>query len=355
MNIGVVVIGRNEGERLRRCLESVLGERLAQVVYVDSGSADDSVGLARNLGAQVVDLDLAMPFNAARARNAGYAALTRIDPDIGYVQFVDGDCELLPGWLVVARNALECRRELAIVAGRLKERDPDASIYNRLGEMEWNFLGSGDVTSVGGIFMIRRDAFEQVGGFDPTIAAGEEPELCQRLGRHAWLISRLDADMAWHDLAMTRFGQWWKRQMRGGYGGMDVAVRFGLPQFKRNNLRARFWTAWPLLVVLTGAGFGLLAGSLTGSLAALGIFLIWPLQMLRIGIRSWRSGQPCRIAIAYAFFTMLSFWPQMLGQTKYFLDKMGRRTPGLIEYKAAGVQPNGRAASYCQGSHQNEP
>ena len=54
--IGVVVIGRNEGERLRRCLES-LGPHLAATVYVDSGSADGSVALARSLGAETVELD----------------------------------------------------------------------------------------------------------------------------------------------------------------------------------------------------------------------------------------------------------------------------------------------------------
>src|SRR5690349_18516545 len=98
--LGVVAIGRNEGERLRLCLESLI--RSATVrgdVYVDSGSTDGSVALAQSLGVDVVHLDLTEKFTAARARNAGWRRLVQLYPDIRYVQFVDGDCEVVEGWL----------------------------------------------------------------------------------------------------------------------------------------------------------------------------------------------------------------------------------------------------------------
>ena len=72
--VGAVAIGRNEGERLRRCLTSLL-QQIARVVYVDSGSRDDSVAVAQSLGVKVVVLDTSAPFSAARARNAGFDAL----------------------------------------------------------------------------------------------------------------------------------------------------------------------------------------------------------------------------------------------------------------------------------------
>lgn len=326
MKVGVVVIGRNEGERLRRCLSSVIKQTDA-VVYVDSGSTDGSVVVANGIGVLSVDLDMSQPFSAARARNAGFAALVGNWPMVSYVQFVDGDCELFLEWLSLARDALERRNELAAVAGRLRESAPEASIFNRLGELEWNFLGSGDVGSVGGIFMIRRAAFENVGGFDPSVPAGEEPELCQRLSEAGWLISRLDTDMAWHDLAMTRFSQWWHRQVRGGYGALDVASRFGLSRFRKQLWRARFWSAWPIYVVLAGFVFG------WGGAAAL--FCLWPIQMLRIALRTQYQGHSAQVSFAYAFYTMLSFWPQMQGQWQYMLDRMSNRGARLIEYKQA--------------------
>src|SRR4051794_6544130 len=101
--LGVIAIGRNEGERLRRCLESLSGLGLT-IVYVDSSSEDGSVELARGLGAEVVELDLARPFTAARARNEGFERLGQIDPEVRFVQFVDGDCEVAGGWLDTARR-----------------------------------------------------------------------------------------------------------------------------------------------------------------------------------------------------------------------------------------------------------
>src|SRR5271154_4207050 len=91
--IGAVVIGRNEGERLIRCFRS-LRRYVDAVVYVDSGSTDGSVAAAKEAGAVVVDLDMSRPFTMARGRNAGLAKLREVYPDLGFVHFVDGDCEL---------------------------------------------------------------------------------------------------------------------------------------------------------------------------------------------------------------------------------------------------------------------
>ena len=118
---GVVVIGRNEGERLRRCLTSVVG-RGSQVVYVDSGSTDGSTGVANDLGAHVVELDMSHPFTAARARNAGFEHLRGLAEGIDVVQFVDGDCEVDANWLEEARSFLAENQQVGVVFGQRRER-----------------------------------------------------------------------------------------------------------------------------------------------------------------------------------------------------------------------------------------
>src|SRR5262245_59463567 len=112
--IGVVAIGRNEGERLARCLASARGLPL---VYVDSGSRDGSVALALRAGAAVVELDPRRSFTAARARNEGFSRLRALEPRLEYVQFVDGDCELAPGWVAAAAAFLDARPDVAAVCG----------------------------------------------------------------------------------------------------------------------------------------------------------------------------------------------------------------------------------------------
>lgn len=333
-SVGIVVIGRNEGERLRRCLESVI-PTVARVIYVDSDSADRSVAMARSMGVEVVELDVSTPLCAARARNAGYQRLVEADPQLRFVQFIDGDCEIIGDWLLFAVDSLESRPDAAIVAGWLRERSPDQSIYNRLGNLEWNFAGIGEVDSVGGIFMIRREAFDNVGGFDPTVAAGEEPELCQRLIQEGWRLLRLDRDMALHDLAMMRFGQWWRRMVRSGYGSMDVAHRFGVAKFAQNNWRVQIWSAWLVLLVAGCAAVGTAPYSSIALLTVLLIFTVWPAQWLRIALRTWRKGQPLLTSVAYAFFIMIAFLPQIVGQITYFSDRLRNRSFRLVEYKSA--------------------
>lgn len=330
--IGVVVIGRNEGERLRRCLASVVGQAEA-VVYVDSGSTDGSVALALAIGVEVVALDMSQPFTAARARNTGFGRLLELMPNLEFVQFLDGDCELFPGWLPVAREMFQHRNDLAAVAGRLRERFPEQSVYNRLAEFEWNIQGYGDVSSVGGIFMVRRRAFVSMGGFNPAIPSGEEPEFCQRLRKAGWYIGRIETDMAWHDLAMLRLGQWFKRQLRNGYGMLNVVSRFGMAEFKRNVMRSIFWSVWPILVALLGLAVNEIAGMRAGWLAAALVFGLWPIQLSRIALKTLRQGHAATVALPYAFFTMLSYWPQMIGQIYCILDRFRRHEARLVEYK----------------------
>lgn len=213
--IGIIAIGRNEGERLRKCLTSIVG-RGWPVIYVDSASTDGSPAIAREMGAEVVDLDMSIPFSAARARNEGMAKLLAVAPDVTCVQMVDGDCEVVAGWIERAKAELDANPKIAVVCGRRRERFPEASIYNRIADVEWN-SPIGEARSCGGDAMFRVSAFQEAGGYDNSVVAGEEPELCQRLREKGWKVFRIDAEMTIHDSAMTRFAQWWKRSVRSGY------------------------------------------------------------------------------------------------------------------------------------------
>ena len=227
-NLGVVAIGRNEGDRLIRCLDS-LKKHLpptVPIVYVDSGSTDESVAAARARDVSVVELDMSIPFTGARARNEGFNHLIQTHPQTQYVQFIDGDCELLPDWIKSATATLNESPELAIVFGRLRERFPEASPYNQLADMEWD-VPVGEAKACGGISLMRVAPVEAVGGFNEAMICGEEPELCIRLRQAGWKLRRIDADMAVHDMDMHRFGQWWKRSVRGGWAVAEGAAMYG--------------------------------------------------------------------------------------------------------------------------------
>ena len=338
--LGAVVIGRNEGDRLRLCLESMVG-RCAAVVYVDSGSADGSVPLARSLGVEVVELERSLPFTAARARNAGFDRLLEILPDLRLVQFVDGDCEVVDGWLDRGMAELETHASAAVVCGRLRERHPGRSVYNQLADIEWD-TPIGEVRACGGVAMVRAEGFLRVGGFDPTIASGEEPDLCHRLLLRGWTILRVDAEMALHDLGMTSIRQWWRRQVRGGYGSLDVATRHGGGAFAHQVRSARLWTAGWLL----GLGAGGLAGSLIGPAAAAavaGALAAIPfVQAIRLATRARPRLPGTREALAYGALTVIGKWAEGAGQILYLRDRLAGRRARLIEHKIAATAVAGQ-------------
>jgi glycosyltransferase involved in cell wall biosynthesis len=312
MTSGVVVIGRNEGERLERCLSSVPNGIL---VYVDSGSKDGSVALARAQGAEVVELDRASPFTAARARNAGFAFLIKQHPGMRYVQFLDGDCELAAGWLEKAAGFLAAHPGVAAVCGRLREKHPERTIYNLLCDIEWD-AAPGEARTCGGIAMMRADAFAAARGYRSDLIAGEEPELCARLRAAGWRIWRLDAEMAAHDAAISRFGQWWLRTLRAGYAFAQGAALHGAPPERlgvRESRSAWFWGfGLPVLTIL---------GACVVSPWVLVLLAAYPLQVLRLALRGenwWR-----------ALFLVLGKFPELAGQIRFRLE----RHPRLIEYK----------------------
>ena len=321
--IGVVAIGRNEGERLRRCLESVMNGAVC-VVYVDSGSTDGSAALAAELGASVVSLDMAHPFTAARARNEGAARLAALRPELAFIQFVDGDCTVDSAWLASAQAFLGEHADVAAVCGRRRERFPDRSIYNRLCDIEWN-TPIGEAKACGGDVLMRAEALRQVGGYRNDLIAGEEPELCVRLRAKGWRIWRLDAEMTLHDAAITRLGQWWKRAMRSGHAYAEGARLHGAPPECHWVREARSALAWGValpLAIVAGA-------ALLGPWALLAL-AVYPLQVARLFGKA--EGLP-RIRFARAFFLLLGKFAEAAGELRFFARSRRGRPGRLIEYK----------------------
>ena len=332
--IGVVVIGRNEGARLERCLKSVVG-RAAHVVYVDSGSTDQSVEAATRLGAEAIELTQSKKFTAARARNAGFAAMT---PDIEFVQFVDGDCEVDPQWMEKAVAELRDKPTVAVVCGRRRERFPDASVYNTLCDMEWD-TPIGLAKACGGDAMVRVSALAAVDGYKSELIAGEEPELCVRLRSAGWQVLRIDAEMSLHDADMHHFSQWWRRNIRNGHAFAEGSSMHGSGLDRHWAKETRSNWIWglivPLIVLLTAwPTYGV-------SLLLLGVY---PFQAFRIFRYARRRGWAARESFLYASFCVLGKFPQVIGQIVYRLRSLQGSETQLIEYKtasASGVQIEG--------------
>jgi GT2 family glycosyltransferase len=321
--VGAVIIGRNEGERLVRCLASFKG--MGNLVYVDSGSTDNSVAEAKKLGADIVSLDMTKPFTAARARNEGFAKLLELNPALKYVQFVDGDCEVREGWLEKALLFLKAEPNFAVACGRRRERYPDQTIYNKLCDMEWD-TPIGEAIACGGDALIRVAALNDVEGYRESLIAGEEPEMCFRMRQLGWKIMRLDHEMTWHDAAMTSCSQWWKRHKRAGHAYAESYFLHGSSDEKFRQREARRIIFWSLLLVFVitlsfvSAWFLLLSS----------VYLI---QIFRLTIKETKLGLPLKDSFSLGTSNVLSKFPQMFGLIVFYKNLLLSKKASLIEYK----------------------
>jgi glycosyltransferase involved in cell wall biosynthesis len=348
--IGAVVIGRNEGDRLVRCLKSIISEIKAApdyiekatvdrqinlpIVYVDSGSTDNSVATAQSLGVRTVELDTSAPFTAARGRNTGLNYLSEHFPDLEFVQFIDGDCELFPGWIERAVKTLERDEKIALACGRRREQFPN-SLYNRLADLEWN-TPIGEAKACGGDAMARLSAIRAVGGYNDRMICGEEPEMCIRLRQQGWKIQRIDADMTLHDMAMTKFAQWWKRSQRYGWSVSEGYVMHGKPPevYMKKEYRSG-WT-WGLFVPVLAVSLAWWTQGL--SLLAFLAYLLMAWKIYRY-YRLMR-GDSSDDARLYAFFCTISKPAQAIGQLQYWLTRWQGKQATLIEYKTLAANAN---------------
>lgn len=316
--IGLIAIGRNEGERLQSCLHSV--PRGVPIVYVDSASTDGSVDFARSTGAHVVQLDLTMPFTAARARNAGLETILRNNPEVEFIQFVDGDCELEPGWLTIAEGFLRSRPTAGAVCGRRRERFPEGSIYNAMCDAEWD-TAIGEADACGGDAMFRAKALVQVNGYDPAIIAGEEPELCFRLRGSGWKVWRIDSPMTIHDADMHRARQWWMRAVRSGFGYAQVwqktrgTVEPAL--YGRQVISAIGWTVGVALI-------GILLSIAFGPLGAASAPLLWMIQFARLSLRG---------GAIWGWHILIGKFAETIGILRFAAARLISKKQGAIFYK----------------------
>jgi GT2 family glycosyltransferase len=325
--LAIVVIGRNEGKRLHRCLRSVLSQGYP-VFYVDSGSTDGSADVAHAAGAEVISLASDRPFTAARGRNVGFRRALECDSALAYVQFVDGDCELELGWLEAARAYLEAHIDVAVVCGRRREIHPRASIFNRLIDMEWAGI-PGEVAACGGDALIRVDALAEVGGYDETLIAGEDPELCLRIRRCGWRIARLPNPMTLHDAAITELRQWLKRSMRAGHAYAERFSRHRDHDASRRIASAVLWAgALPALVLVISPFH---PSALLVLLVAYGI--LW----LRIVFHRAHLTPGFADRTLYASACILGKFPELYGAARFAFGNLSRRPRRLIEYKGPGA------------------
>jgi glycosyltransferase involved in cell wall biosynthesis len=332
-SLSVVVIGRNEGDRLVRCLESVAAMRQVgrapEVIYVDSASTDGSIERAAQLGAKIISVAPVRP-SAAAGRNAGWRASRG-----AIVLFLDGDMTIVPDFVERAIGEFSAP-EVGILFGDCRESNPQGSIYNRILDLDW-IVPVGPVEYCGGAALIRRDLLERVGGYNENLIAAEDTELCSRIRAIGYTVLHVDRLMVQHDLAITRFSQYWRRALRSGYAYAEVSERIrpsDLPLWYRQARRNRAQGAVMVAII---AGAPILVVAFRSFIPLLLVISIIAMLAVRTAIRSRWKKVPLLTRLLHGLHSHLVQIPLLFGQLRYQVDRFGGKTAGLIEYKDASA------------------
>ena len=327
--ISVVIIGRNEGNRLVRCLDSVAAMSRSfgpvEVIYVDSCSSDGSVAYAETHAGKTIALTGGR-LSAARARNAGWqAASGRL------ILFLDGDTILHPDFPAKALAAFDDPK-VVVVWGHRREIHPEVSIFNRVLDLDWIYP-PGLAEICGGDALMARAALEKVGGFNPELIAGEEPDLCRRLRASGGLIQHIDAPMTGHDMAMDSWSQYWKRAVRAGHAYAEIAHLY-------KQTGDRLWSAASRQNAIQVTAYTLvILAAIVGSIVSLSPVWIVLLLLGALVIVSrtaykakWKSSSMLTMFL-FGIHSHLQKFPIFVGQIRYWSNARRKWRTELIEYK----------------------
>lgn len=317
--IAVIIIGRNEGERLEEAFLSVKKMNV-KMIYVDSASTDGSIDIAKAHQVPFIELTQDRPLNAARSRNAGFDWVLENYPDIQFIHLLDGDCTLDPNWLSAAISELNENENIAAVTGRLREKEYEKSIYARLCDMGW-YIRPGEIFTAGGVATIKAFIFNEIGGFNDSLIAGEELEFYSRIREKGYKLRCLEQEIGKHDSNISSYHEWWTRTVRTGFSYASAAK---WKKQKKERVSLIFWGGILPLMIVTSFFFSTLLGGL--------FILLYPIQVIRTFMKL-RTPYNAASRFLFAFFCVLDKFPAFLGFLKYHYAKMTGRKQQIIEYK----------------------
>lgn len=219
-----VVVSYNSAEYLPDCVRSLLSEGVAEVVVVDNASSDGSADVARAVDAAVRVVETGANLGFGTGANHGVAVTTG-----DQVLILNPDTVVEPGTVKALSGALDRDPGLAVVGPRIENVDgtlypsvrrfPELTVAfghaflglvwpgnpstRRYRMLDWDHdRPAAEVDWVGGAcFLVRRSAFDVVGGFDEGyFMYVEDVDLCWRLGRAGWRIGYEPAGRVVHAL-----------------------------------------------------------------------------------------------------------------------------------------------------------
>ncbi|MBU3111049.1 glycosyltransferase family 2 protein [Clostridium lacusfryxellense] len=271
--ISFIVIGKNQERTIVSCIQSILSTtsnlkiKSYEIIYVDSMSSDRSIEVIKdNFKDKVSIYRLYVYMNAAIGRNIG---ASKSSGDVLF--FIDGDMEIEAAFLPKVYSESEGLK-YDFVSGDLREHLYDQH-WIKTGERKSRYNVNKKVyqSSVGGVFLIKRELFDKVQGFRNYMRINEDIDFALRLSEHGVFLLRIPVTIALHKtFEFNKMSNVFKRLMKGDllYSGLLLREHFLNKYFYREFIDREKFTL--LLLITVGLSF----------LVNIGFILIYPIAIL---------------------------------------------------------------------------
>jgi len=260
-NVWAVVTNWNGGARNLDCIASLLSEGLdpERIVFVDNASSDGSLELVRGEHPSLCFLENSSNLGFAEGASMGAAKALEVGCDA--VFFVNNDVTLLPGCLEPLVSVLSDEPGVGLVGPRVLFQRERSRVWSAGGRVSWRsnvltLLGHGENDGpewelerevdfvCGCALLVRREVFEEVGGFESEwFAYFEDADLGVRARREGWSSRVVGRAACLHDASASTGGG--KNPRRKYMMGLNSVW------FLRTHGRPVHWVQFFLFDVLT--------------------------------------------------------------------------------------------------------
>lgn len=314
--ISYIVIGRNEGWKLKLCFESINKSIIensyiqSEVIYVDSASTDNSIEIANSFEF-VKTYTLTADYNAPIARNVGASVATG-----SILYFIDGDMEIEPAFLknVINYNGNLC---YGFVGGYYIGKYYDKNwnyLYERQFPPAKKFKTDYFEAFTGGLFIISKNHWDSVKGMKPYLTGGADPDLAVRLAKKGVFKLWINKPMAiHHTIENKRTGKIKHYLNTRNLRGYILPYRDNITSFYslKRLIRSMYMSLFLILILVTSFFNATFA------------FIALLLYLLATVIKSWIKFKNIKQTILLIFkdlvflFGFLFYWPSNKVHIKY--------------------------------------
>jgi len=293
--VSIIIIGKNEESNLGNCFRSVLemdypADRF-EVIYVDTGSTDRSLEIARKSNVRAVEEHAQFP-SPGLARNRG---IQEAQYDI--IHFIDGDMTIDSGYLRKAVSFLDTDR-IACVIGNVSERRSDRSFLARVLNYPWSIRRSGFVEAPGAGGTFLKGVLQMINGYNPLILKGQETELGYRIRQKGYRIYKIEHTMGVHHYGINNLCDLAKRSYL-----MGISYGMILTMPREQSYADLFWRARNMLA--QGIIFLVLVLILVITGKPLFLLFLPVVTVLYVLLRYWKDVFRRKDWYGYAYYMLM--------------------------------------------------